>query len=337
VGGPLISVLVPTYQGEAHVAETLRSVLAQTHEDLEVVVGDDGSTDGTLDVVREVTAGDPRVRIDAHENIGIFANPIRLLRQAKGPLVKFLLQDDLLAPDALERLAAPMADPGIALATCKRRRIDATGAELPEVQATTAIVGRSGRLDGRTLGSQLLLTQVNRIGELSTVLHRRSALDPDTLWDFPGWAVRGNGDVVVHLKALATGDAWYETDALASFRTHEGQYGSRPEVAIDCTVDWPHLITGARRLGFLPDDAMERDALTAWLRYAGVFHASVADAPTAGDVLDAMAVAIDRLRSLRSGEAAPMTPSWPMCSCRNDGSPAAVGSTSPASRTDAGT
>ena len=334
---PLITVLVPTYQGEAHVAETLRSVLAQTHERLEVIVGDDGSTDGTVELVREVTRGDERVRIDAHANLGIFANPIHLLRQANGSLVKFLLQDDLLEPTAIERLVAPMTDPGIALSTSRRRRIDGKGAELPEIPATSAIVGQPGRLDGRTLGSHLLLGQLNRIGELSTVLYRRDVLDPDTLWDFPGWAVRGNGDVVVHLKALAAGDAWYEPDALSSFRTHEGQYGSRPEVAIDCTVDWPHLITGSRRLGFLPDHAMEQAALTGWLRYAGVFHASVAAEPTAGDVLDAMAAAIDRLRTLRSGDVASITPPWPMCSCRNDGSPAAGGSTSPVSRTAAGT
>ena len=333
----LISVLVPTFNGEGHVAETLRSILGQTHDELEVIVGDDGSTDGTLDVVRDVAAGDERVRIDAHDNIGIFANPIRLLRQASGPLVKFLLQDDLLEPTAIERLAAPMGDPGIALSTSRRRRIDGGGAELPEIPATGAIVGQAGRLDGRTLGTHLLLGQLNRIGELSTVLYRRDVLDPDTLWAFPGWAVRGNGDVVVHLKALAAGDAWYDPEPLSSFRTHEGQYGSRPEVAIDCTVDWPHLITGSRALGFLPDDAMEHAALTSWLRYAGVFHASVAAAPTAGDVLDAMAVAIDRLRSLSSRDGAPMTSPWPMCSCRNDGSPAAEGSSYPVSKTDAGT
>ena len=333
----LISVLVPTYQGEAHVASTLRSVLAQTHEELEVLVGDDGSTDGTLDVVREVAGGDPRVRIDAHENVGIFANPVRLLRQANGDLVKFLLQDDLLEPDAVERLAAPMVDPAIVLSTSRRRRIDGDGAALPDVAATTPITDRAGRLDGRTLGSHVLLGQLNRIGELSTVLYRRDVLDPDTLWDFPGWRVRGNGDVAVHLKALAAGDAWYEPDVLSSFRTHEGQYGSRPEVAIGCTVDWPHLIGGGRTLGFLPDDAMEDAALTAWLRYAGVFHASVAAAPTAVDVLEAMAVAVDRLRALRSGAGAPITAPWPMCSCRNAGSPAAAPWSSPESRTVAGT
>lgn len=334
---PLVSVLVPTYQGEAHIAETLRSILEQTHERLEIIVSDDGSTDGTVEVVREVTRHDRRVRIDAHENIGIFANPIRLLQQATAPLVKFLLQDDLLEPACVERLAAPMGDPGLALATSARRRIDGLGNELPPTPATSTIVSRAGRLDGRTLGSQLLLGQLNRIGELSTVLYRRDALDPATLWSFPGYAVRGNGDVVVHLKALAAGDAWYEPEVLSSFRTHEGQYGSRPEVAIDCTVDWPHLVIGSRSLGFLPEDAMERAALTGWLRYAGVFHASVAETPTAGDVLDAMAVAIDRLRALSSGGDPPMTPPWPMCSCRNAGSPAAAGSISPASRTGAGT
>lgn len=303
----LTSVLVPTYQGEAHVGETLRSILAQTHEDLEVVVSDDGSTDGTLDVVREVAGEDRRVRIDAHANIGIFANPIRLLRQARGDLVKFVLQDDLLDPTCIERLAAPLADPGIALATSRRRRIDERGAVLPDVPATTEIVGRAGRLDGRVLGNQLLQTQLNRIGELSTVLYRRTVLDADTLWAFPGWDVRGNGDVVVHLKALAAGDAWYDPEPLSSFRTHPGQYGSRPEVAVDCTVDWPHLITGARALGFLVDDAMEQRALTAWLRYAAAFHATVWSEPAAAELLAAISTAADRLGSLSSRAAAPIT------------------------------
>lgn len=335
--GPLVSVLLPTYQGVAHVAETLTAVLAQTYGDLEVLVSDDGSTDGTVEAVRAVAGADARVIVDAHENVGIFANPVRLLRRARGDLVKFVLQDDVLHPTCIEVLARPMANPAIVLSTSRRQRIDATGALLPDSTSTTAIIDRDGRLHGRTLGDLLLGEQLNRIGELSTVLYRRSALDADTLWDFPGWAVRGNGDVALHLKVLARGDAWYHPEVLSSFRTHAGQYGSRPEVMIDCTVDWPHLVAGAVELGFLADPAQERRALVHWLRFAGAFHAAVAENIGSDEVLDAMAFAIDRLHRLRSGGERSITSSWPMCSCRNDGSPSADEWSSPASRTVVGT
>src|SRR3954449_2427468 len=123
----VVSVLVPTYNGQRFIAPTIESVLAQTYEHLEVVVGDDCSSDGTVEIVRHLTAGDPRVRVLEYDrNVGGFArhdgvlvvkDPPRaagrashdvLLRASTGPYVKFLLQDDLLAPDAIERLVAPL-------------------------------------------------------------------------------------------------------------------------------------------------------------------------------------------------------------------------------------
>jgi hypothetical protein len=278
------------------VAETLRAILAQTHPDLEVLVSDDGSTDDTVAVLREAAGDDPRVTILANDNVGIFANPVRLLRMASSDLVKFVLQDDLLDPACIEVLAGAMADPDVVLAASKRRRIDGHGRPLPDDLATVALLDGEGRVPGLRAGDHLLETQCNRIGELSTVLFRRSAVDVDGLWEVPGWKARGNGDVAVYLQLLSTGDLWYTPRELSSFRTHEGQFGSSAKVVVDCTVDWPHLIEGGRRLGFLADPEVERRGLERWTHTARAVLAAHGTEPGAAELHDLLAAVEARLR-----------------------------------------
>src|SRR6476646_11400425 len=98
----VVSVLIPTYNGERFIAETLSSVLEQTYEHLEVIVGDDCSSDSTVDIVRRIAGNDPRVQIVLYDrNVGGFASHDLLSSRATGAYTKFLLQDDLLAADAV--------------------------------------------------------------------------------------------------------------------------------------------------------------------------------------------------------------------------------------------
>ena len=97
---PHVSVLIPTYNGARFVAETIRSVLDQTYSDFELIVGDDGSADATVEIVRDLTYGDPRAQVLVYDrNIGSFNSVNRLYALARGTYVKYLLQDDLLAAD----------------------------------------------------------------------------------------------------------------------------------------------------------------------------------------------------------------------------------------------
>ena len=90
---PTVSVCIPTYNGEQYVERTIRSVLAQTYKDFELVVRDDGSTDATLDVVQRID--DSRVRIVAgRKNVGAGANFDLAASEATGTYVKLLCQDD---------------------------------------------------------------------------------------------------------------------------------------------------------------------------------------------------------------------------------------------------
>lgn len=96
----LVSVVVPTYNGEHWVADTLRAVLAQSYLSVEIIVVDDGSTDTTCQVVRQVAPGarlltQANARVSAARNTGLAA--------ARGEFVIFLDQDDIWHPQQLAR------------------------------------------------------------------------------------------------------------------------------------------------------------------------------------------------------------------------------------------
>jgi glycosyltransferase involved in cell wall biosynthesis len=98
--GPLVSVAIPVYNGQALVAQSLRSVLAQTHRNLEIIVVDDGSTDGTWDVLQSFG---PSIRAIRQSNGGLAAARSTGVQAAQGEFIALMDHDDLCAP---ERIAA---------------------------------------------------------------------------------------------------------------------------------------------------------------------------------------------------------------------------------------
>ena len=101
--GPLVSVVVPTYNYGRFIGETLDSLRAQTHAAWECVVVDDGSTDDTAEVVARFAAADPRVRYLRQPNQRQAVAKNTGLAEARGRYVQFLDADDLLEPRKLER------------------------------------------------------------------------------------------------------------------------------------------------------------------------------------------------------------------------------------------
>ncbi len=99
-----ISVLIPSYQVEPFISRCLDSVISQTYPNLEILVVDDGSSDGTVDVLRSYAANDDRIRVwqEVHRGVSIVRN--QLLKEASGEYLFFLDADDFLTPDALQIL-----------------------------------------------------------------------------------------------------------------------------------------------------------------------------------------------------------------------------------------
>ncbi|MEX1027957.1 MAG: glycosyltransferase family 2 protein [Candidatus Paceibacterota bacterium] len=97
---PLVSIVIPCYNGADCVAEAIQSALGQSYRRKEVIVVDDGSKDRSAEVVRSF--GDA-VRYFKQENAGVAVARNRGAAEARGELLQFLDQDDLLYPDKLER------------------------------------------------------------------------------------------------------------------------------------------------------------------------------------------------------------------------------------------
>ena len=101
---PVLSICVPTYNGQAYLAEALESILQQTYASFEVIVVDDGSTDKTLEIVQAFAAADVRLRVYQNpQQRGIPGNWNECVRLARGQYVCVFHQDDVMLPNNLAR------------------------------------------------------------------------------------------------------------------------------------------------------------------------------------------------------------------------------------------
>jgi glycosyltransferase involved in cell wall biosynthesis len=105
---PLVSILIPAYNAEDSIADTLRSAIDQTWQRKEIIVVDDGSTDGTADVVRLVAT--KQVKVVSTANQGLSAAVNHAYKLCQGDYIQELDADDLIAPDKIERQLAALRE-----------------------------------------------------------------------------------------------------------------------------------------------------------------------------------------------------------------------------------
>jgi glycosyltransferase involved in cell wall biosynthesis len=128
----LVTVGMPVYNGDNYLAETLDSILGQSYQNFEVVISDNGSTDGTEKLCREYAAKDPRIKYSRSDvNLGVSRNFKRAVGMSSGEYFMFLAHDDKLALTFLEQCVAVLdAQPDVALCYPKAIEIDAQGRSL---------------------------------------------------------------------------------------------------------------------------------------------------------------------------------------------------------------
>jgi GT2 family glycosyltransferase len=219
---PLVTLALPTWRGERHLASALDAALAQTFEDREVLVVDDASNDGTFALAARY-ADRPGVRIERNErNLGLVGNWNRCLDLALGALVCVTHQDDVLDPRFLERAVAALErHPGAAFVHARSREVDDEG------RPTGA--GGFAR-DHEALGDVLRPARAYAERLIARepwpiccpgVLARRAALERAGRFD-P--AYRFAADVDMWLRLLETGDAFYlGAEPLIDYRRHPSQ------------------------------------------------------------------------------------------------------------------
>jgi len=136
---PLVSVITPTYNHEAYIRECVDSVRAQTYADWEQIIVDDGSTDGTGEVVRQII--DRRISYARLPHRGVFRlaeTYNEALNRSRGDLIAILEGDDFWPPGRLETLVPAFTDPDIVLA------FGQTAMTMPEGEPTNFRIPEGG-------------------------------------------------------------------------------------------------------------------------------------------------------------------------------------------------
>ena len=251
--GPLVSVCLPTYNSALFVRDALESALAQAYEPLEILVVDNGSTDGTLDLVRGYD--DPRLRVSVNErNIGLVANHNQCVRLARGELVKFVHSDDVLFPDCVARLAevaarseriglvfAPRSilhdesDPDAHAWAQRYANLHAPFGPLAEVSPGRALFDRwlAGVLRERDAE--------NWIGEPSSVLVRRDAFARVGLFND---RLSQLVDVEMWLRILFFHDLGFVDEELSGYRHHTSSVSATHASGAESWLERLWLIEG---------------------------------------------------------------------------------------------
>lgn len=202
---PRVSVIVPVYNGESHVAEALRSVVRQQGPSLEVIAVDDGSTDGSADAIRSV----PGVRYVLREHGGVATARNEGLRLAAGELIAFCDQDDRYAPGKLAAQYAFLEEhPNVACVMGRQQIFFDDGVGRPPWLHEDTVYGDPGGV--------LLLSGLFRRSVFKTV----GGFDP---------AIRGSDDFDLLMRAKAVGLRLEVLDRVVIYRRiHAGNASHEP-------------------------------------------------------------------------------------------------------------
>jgi glycosyltransferase involved in cell wall biosynthesis len=213
----LVSVCLPVFNGGPFLREAVASVLSQTHQNFELLVFDDASTDDSWTILQSFS--DARIRLQRNEhNFGPVGNWNKALGAAQGKYVKLFSQDDLLAPECLARQVAVLENaPEAALAFCGRAVILADGRHFLSRTAPW----REGLVVRDVIVRDTLSAGTNLVGEPCAVLFRRDCAEK--AGNFDG-SIPYLIDLDYWVRLLEQGPGYCMKKQLASFRLSPRQW-----------------------------------------------------------------------------------------------------------------
>ncbi len=132
---PLVSIGLPVYNGENFIRQAIESVLSQSYNNLELVISDNGSIDGTPEICRSFAEKDKRIRVHTFDrNCGASRNYNKTFELSTGKYFRWLAHDDMLAPGSLESAVEVLeSDPSVILCGSAKRNLNADNEEIDTV------------------------------------------------------------------------------------------------------------------------------------------------------------------------------------------------------------
>lgn len=219
---PLVSVIIPAYNAEATLAETLASVCAQTYRNLEIIVVDDGSRDMTHALAERAAQGDPRIRALRQDNAGVAAARNHGIREARGDFVAFVDADDIWLPEKTRMQMDALLAGGdrAGLAYCWSARIDADSlvfADWDRPQVAGAVLDELFRGNFVGNGSSALVRKhlAEAVGGFEPRLHNQGA--------------QGCEDILFYLRVASLAEFVVIEQHLVGYRQLEGAMSDNPQ------------------------------------------------------------------------------------------------------------
>ena len=126
----LVSIITPCYNGEKYIAQTIDSVIAQTYKEWEMIIVDDGSKDGSADLVRKYMESEPRIKFIQQANAGSAAARNNGIRNCEGQYIALLDADDLWEPEFLDEQIKFMKEKNATCVYCSYKCIDEDSNEI---------------------------------------------------------------------------------------------------------------------------------------------------------------------------------------------------------------
>lgn len=218
----LVSVIIPAYNAETFIERTLRSVLAQTYQRLEVLVVDDGSSDNTVSLVCMIAKQDHRVHIIQQANLGVAAARNRAIQESKGDLIAPIDADDVWYPTNLEKQVQRLIDnPSLGLVYSWSVEID----ELDQL---------CGGFHASHYHGYVYIPMLNQnfIGNASAVIIRRECLEKVGTYNckLKAQNAQGSEDLDLHLRITEHYQVGVVSEFLVGYRQVVGSMSRNCEI-----------------------------------------------------------------------------------------------------------
>ena len=241
---PLVSIVVPVYNGEAFLAENLDSITSQTYPNIEILVMDDASTDRSPEIIQSY--GDKLTHVRNKTNLGQFGNVNKGIKKTKGEFVCVYHADDIYKPEIVEKQAQYLIqNKSAGVVFCLDIFIDAKGNIYDQLAIPHAVTG-GGPFDYETILNALLTYKnVFLVGPTSMV--RRSVYFDVGLYNGDDYGIAG--DLEMWVRIAKSYDLGIIDEHLQYYRHDHGNlsqnyYRLRTETEIHFRIMQQHLDNG---------------------------------------------------------------------------------------------
>ncbi|WP_338154722.1 glycosyltransferase [Clostridium beijerinckii] len=272
---PLVSILIPAYNQTKYLKSALDSALNQTYRNTEIIVCDDSTNNDVQTLVEQYMLKTNKIKY--FNNGGPLGdrgkiNLGKCFKESSGEYINYLLHDDLFNLNKIDRMINYfLYDDTLSLITSYRKMIDENGNYYNDNFRTVCQYPYDVRLTGEEAGKKLLLSMINYIGEMTTAMFRRKALEFDyanyNIIDYDKNEIYCLGDISLWLKLLQKGNMIYISEPLSNFRIHSSQSVQDTTLIFWASIDFFKIIISSYENKFFLKDKKELiQCLMSWYK-----------------------------------------------------------------------